>query len=254
MKTLLILVDGMRSDSFTDIPSAQRILSKSAYTLNARTVIPSITLPCHMSLFHSTDPSRHGITSNVYIPMANPINGLFEVLSRSGKKCSAFYGWEELRDISRPGSLLFTYYCAGRHIGREAMNNNITDAAIDYLKNYENDFAFLYLGYTDWAGHNFGWMSDGYLTAIKNSWNNIERIIDTLSDDYSIIITADHGGHDRSHGTEMPEDMTIPIIMLGNGVPDDISLEGASIKDIAPTIVSLLEVEPDPEWEGHSLI
>ena len=27
--------------------------------------------------------------------------------------------------------------------------------------------------------------------------------------------TADHGGHDRTHGTDSPEDMTIPFIIKG---------------------------------------
>ena len=35
------------------------------------------------------------------------------------------------------------------------------------------------------------------------------------STDYDVILTADHGGHDRIHGTELPEDMTIPVLMQG---------------------------------------
>ena len=41
MKTLLILVDGMRPDALADIPEAQAMLSKSSYSLHARTVFPS---------------------------------------------------------------------------------------------------------------------------------------------------------------------------------------------------------------------
>ena len=46
MKVLLILVDGMRADSFENCKSAQAFMKKSAYTLNAQTVMPSVwTLP-----------------------------------------------------------------------------------------------------------------------------------------------------------------------------------------------------------------
>ena len=31
----------------------------------------------------------------------------------------------------------------------------------------------------------------------------------------SLWFTADHGGHDRTHGTGSPEDMTIPFIIKG---------------------------------------
>jgi len=253
MRTLLISVDGMRPDAITDNRHFKDIIQKSAYTLEARTVIPSVTLPAHLSMFHSVDPSRHGITNNTYTPMARPINGICEVLRPLLKQCAFFHGWDELRDLARPGSTNFSYFCAGRFIGREAMNNNVTNAAIEYLNEYPTDFAFLYLGYTDWAGHQFGWMSDGYMEAISNSWENIHKVLNNLPDDYSVIITADHGGHDRTHGSQMPEDMTIPIIAIGPDFKPGTVFENASIKDIPPTIVKLLGVDPDPDWEGKSL-
>ena len=254
MKVLLILVDGMRPDSITNIPQAQKIIGKSKYTMEATTVIPSVTLPCHISLFHSVDPARHGTTTNIYMPQVRPIEGLCEVLNKRDMQCAMFYGWGELRDICRPSSLAFSYFCSGRFIGREAMTNKLADATIEYLKENDTDFTFLYLGYTDWAGHQYGWMSDGYMDAMRNTWVNIDKVIEALPEDYTVIITADHGGHDRTHGTEMPEDMIIPIIALGKNFMPGEKFENANLKDIAPTITKLLEVEPDREWEGRSLI
>ena len=69
MKVLLILVDGMRPDALPFIQKAKEIMQSSLYTMDAKTVFPSVTLPCHMSLFHSTIPQRHGITTNLYLPM-----------------------------------------------------------------------------------------------------------------------------------------------------------------------------------------
>ena len=42
--------------------------------------------------------------------------------------------------------------------------------------------------------------------------------------------TADHGGHDRTHGTDSPEDMTIPFIIKGKNfkVGEKISRPGKS--------------------------
>ena len=85
MKVLLILVDGMRPDALPKVDAAQKIISKSAYNMNAQTVMPSVTFPCHMSLFHSVDPGRHGTTTNTYMPQVRPIDGLCEVLSRAKK-------------------------------------------------------------------------------------------------------------------------------------------------------------------------
>ena len=51
--------------------------------------------------------------------------------------------------------------------------------------------------------------------------------------------TADHGGHDRTHGTDSPEDMTIPFIIKGKDFKAGEKLENVSIKDIAPTVAKL---------------
>ena len=76
-KVILISVDGMRPDGFLACknPYIEQMMQKSYYTLDGTTVLPSVTLPCHMSLFHSTPPQRHGITTNLYQPMARPIDG-----------------------------------------------------------------------------------------------------------------------------------------------------------------------------------
>ncbi len=60
MRTLLIVVDGMRPDAIAAIPQVQKLLKNASYTMTATTVMPSVTLPCHMSLFHSVDPSNMG--------------------------------------------------------------------------------------------------------------------------------------------------------------------------------------------------
>ena len=254
MRVLLILVDGMRPDAIEKSDRVKKILNKASYSMNTNTVMPSMTLPCHMSLFHSVDPSRHGITTNVYSPQVRPVKGLCEVLLQNEKKSAFFYNWEELRDLSRPGSLEFSFFCKGRDVGYDKANNIVTDAAIECLSQNYIDFAFLYLGYTDMAGHEYGWMSKEYMNAIENSLDNIERIINSLPDDYTVFITADHGGHDRIHGTDMKEDMLIPLIIVGDGFKENTIIKSANIKDIAPTITSVLGIKPDVEWEGKSLI
>ncbi len=254
MKVVLILVDGMRPDAICDIPSAQKMTEKSTYTMQAQAVMPSVTLPCHMSLFHSVDPMRHGITTNTYTPQVRPVKGLCEVLSDAGKDCAFFYNWEELRDLSRPGSLIKSYYVSDRKLGFEAANRLVTDAAITSIKEDDPDFMFVYLGWPDHAGHWHGWMSDEYMHAVRRSWDEIDRLTAELSDEYTIIITADHGGHDRGHGADIPEDMLIPLYLSGKDFEENKEISTASIMDIAPTITKLFDLSAPAEWEGKSLI
>lgn len=254
MKVVMILPDGMRPDSLPDMEKAQKIIAESSYTMNALTVSPSVTLPCHISLFHSVTPQRHGTTTNTYAPQVRPVNGLCEVLKQADKKCALFYNWEEIRDVSRPNSLAHACFYAGRRIGYKLAGEILTDEAIRYLKTFDTDFTFIYFGYPDMQGHNYGWMTDEYMEAVQSSWDNIEKIITELGDEYTYIITTDHGGHDRTHGTEMPEDMVIPVIIRGKDFEKGKELENVNIMDLAPTIAKLLGTQPDPEWEGKSLI
>ncbi len=254
MRVLLISVDGMRPDAVVQNTTARSYIERAVYSMKASSVMPSVTLPCHMSMFHSVDPGRHGTTTNYYMPQVRPIKGLFDVLAEAKKKCAFFYNWEQLRDLSRPGSLSYSFFCAGRTHGYEEANNIITDCAIEYIGNNNVDFTFLYLGYLDEAGHAFGWMSEEYMKALDNSWRNIDRIVKTLHEDYVVIVTSDHGGHDRSHGTEMPEDMTVPFIAFGKGIEEGKEISDVSIMDVPPTVSSLLGVNPDEDWEGKNAL
>lgn len=74
-KVILISVNGMRPDGFLACgdPYAGQMMAKATYTLCGTTVMPSATLPCHMSLFHGVPPQRHGITTKLYLPVARPM-------------------------------------------------------------------------------------------------------------------------------------------------------------------------------------
>lgn len=253
-KVLLILADGMRPDALGGIPFVEQLLARSAYTMGAQTVFPSITLPCHMSLFHSVDPQRHGTTINTYMPQVRPINGLCEQLALAGKTSAFFYEWHELRDLVRPGSLTHSFFY--NNADKLKVPPVIADAAIRYLTEESPDFAFLYFELPDHMGHSSesGWMGPEYRQAVRTVWEQIQRVMAEVEDTYSVIITADHGGHDRTHGTAMPEDMTIPVICCGKIFQPGEIQRTVSIKDLAPTVAKILGAAPAAAWEGAALV
>ncbi len=255
MKTLLILADGVRPDSIKELAFTETIKKTSSYCMNGRSVVPSVTLPCHMSIFHSVDPIRHGVTTNTYIPQVRPINGLCEVLKARGLKCSFFFDWEELRDLARPGSLYISSFRSGRVDDYEKTKDYTYEKVLEHLTSPDaSDFTFWYIGWTDEAGHANGWMSDEYMRAVRETMAKIESLISKLPEDFNVIFTADHGGHDRCHGTELDEDMLVPMFFLGKAFEPGKELESVSLNDIAPTIVKLHGIEPDRDWEGKSVI
>lgn len=257
-KVILVLVDGMRPDGIQQCgdPFLEELAAESTSSFSARTVYPSMTLPCHTSLFFSVEPERHGILTNDWHPMVRPIDSLGDVTARYYKKAAMFYNWEQLRDLNRPGSLHFSHFESGDLPHEAAMEREqvMTGLAIDYIQKETPDFVFLYLGHTDHAGHEYGWMTQPYLEAVANASQCIRRVKETLCPEYHLIVTADHGGHDRDHGSRMKEDMTIPMIFYGPSFPAGEQPKELSIKDIAPTIASLLGMRFPPQWEGKRIL
>ncbi len=254
-KVILISIDGMRPDGLKKCNNVylDELMKKSSYTFNAKTVYPSITLPCHLSMFHSVPPERHGTLSNDYVKPVRPVNGLFEQLKAAGKKSAMYYGWEPLREIGRPGSLIAAEYIHAYSF--EHTDGMLTERAISYIKEAHPDFVFLYMVETDEkGGHDSGWMSDTYLDYISHAINNVKKVIEEAGDEYTVIVTADHGGHDRMHGTDLPEDMTIPMFFFGDKFKAGVELPNVSILDIAPTIADVMGIPSAGEWEGKSLV
>lgn len=253
-KFLLILVDGMRPDGLLQCGHGflPGLMKTAAYSLRARTVMPSVTLPCHCSLFFSVDPERHGITTNLWMPPVRPIDSLIDAVAQAGGKTGSFYNWEPLRDLSRPGNLSCSYYIGMKGLENQA-DEMVTDKAIEYIRDQSPDFVFLYLGRTDEAGHDKGWMTEEYLQAVRTASACIQKVTSILPEEYSFVVTADHGGHSRLHGTEQPEDMTIPIFFQGRDFAPGRELENLSIKDIAPTILTHMGGSLPREWEGRAI-
>ena len=253
-KVILISIDGMRPDGVMNCgnPYVQEMMKKGAYTLTAQTVIPSVTLPCHTSMFHSVTPERHGITTNLYMPQVRPVSGLFEQIAGAGGSCAMYYGWEPLRDVARPGSLRYAEYF--HSYAADATDGYLTDRALVRIEQDHPDFVFLYMVETDEkGGHDSGWMTQTYLDYISAAIDNVKRVVERFGDEYTIIITADHGGHGRGHGSADPQDMTIPMFFLGERFEPGVALEGVTILDLAPTIASIMNVPAAPEWEGKVL-
>jgi len=253
-KVILISIDGMRPDGLRACgsPALAELEKKCAYTYTGRTVMPSVTLPCHFSMTHSVTPERHGILTNTYIPQVRPVKGIFEKI-READGVSAFcYGWEPLRDIALPGTLKFASYVQAYM--EESSDTVLTDEAARIIERHHPDFVMLYMVETDEkGGHDNGWMSGEYLRRVRIAFENAKRIIDRFGGEYRVIITADHGGHGRSHGTEMDEDMTIPLFFFGPEFEAGRELSGVSVLDITPTIAKLMGIAPEHEWEGKAL-
>lgn len=256
---ILFSVDGMRADGLqkAETPNIDALVNSGVSTFSAQTVMPSVTLPCHSSMFRAVPPTRHGVVTNTFTPLARPVPSIMDVVRHARLKAAAFYNWEQLRDLASPGALehsLMMRNCSVPEGDRE-----LAEAAGALIKRTADDpyaFIFVYLGHTDVTGHASGWMSEPYLEAISNADASVGIVLEAARqagtmEQTAVIVTADHGGHGQTHGTDMPEDMTIPWVCVGPGVPRGKAIEApVSIMDNPPTIAALLGLEPGEHWEG----
>lgn len=257
-KVLFIMLDGCRPDGLAQAktPHLDSLWQNGAYTWTARSVMPSVTLPCHTSIFRGVSPQKHGVgTDNIFRQSAAAFPSLFDTLSMANKQNAMFYSWEQLRDVSSPGSLRISY-CVAADYGADN-DTRVAVQAADYLVREKPDFCFLYLGDIDIHGHLFGWMSSEYIGAIESNDKAVGLVLDALAkaglrDQYTILVHADHGGHGTDHSTDTPEDMTIPWFINGPGVKRGHVIQTpVSLLNTPATIAYLLDVERPEVWEAE---
>ena len=82
-----------------------------------------------------------------------------------------------------------------------------------------------------------------------------------LLDRAIIVFTADHGEELREHGrfqhgnTLYQESVRIPLFIAGPGLPAGrVVTDQVSLVDVAPTVLELLGLPPEPRFEGRSLL
>jgi predicted AlkP superfamily pyrophosphatase or phosphodiesterase len=181
--------------------------------------------------------------------MARPLPGLMDLAHSHGLKSAMIHNWEPLRDLNRPETLDVSFF-ANRSYEVDG-DDLIAEEAVRLIPKHQPDFAFVYLGTVDTRGHMYGWMSDGYFRQIERVDGALGVVLNALPSPSNVVLQADHGGHDRTHGTEMPEDMTIPWLVAGPAIKQNYAIQApVSLLDTAPTLARLLELPAHPQWEG----
>jgi predicted AlkP superfamily pyrophosphatase or phosphodiesterase len=254
---VLISIDGLRPDAIeaAGARNLQRMLREGAYTLRARTIVPSRTLPSHTSMLTGVPPAVHGITWNyerVGSTGAVEVPTVFDVAQAAGKTTAGFFGKAKFRHLLRRGAPQFRMAPSGSDLWSAP---RITQEVQDYLGHRKPDFVFVHLIDPDIAGHSMGWMSAPYRFAVRRADAAVARIAAAARRAYDgdvvVIVTADHGGHGRDHGTEQDVDMNIPWIAWGRGVTPGEITAPVSTMDSAATALWLLGVTRPDNWVGR---
>jgi predicted AlkP superfamily pyrophosphatase or phosphodiesterase len=258
---IVISMDGMRPDAIEKYgaKTLQRLMREGTYAEKAQTIFPSKTLPSHTSMLTGVPPEIHGVTWNddrVDSHGTVDVQTVFEVAKAEGYHTAAFFSKAKFHHLQKDGTLDYTQ--APNGMDKWMATRTVGDVGT-YLKHERPNVLFVHLAEADYAGHSIGWMSFAYKWAVNQVDHAVKHVLDAADDaygegNYTVIVTADHGGHDRNHGEDVPSDMTIPWIVWGEGVNKGLHVTDAvKTMDTAATVLWLLGL-PEPEaWTGRAV-
>lgn len=250
-RVVILSIDGLRPDaiSLAPMPNLMALMQSGAYSLTAQTVYPSVTLVAHTSMLSGLCPAKHGVDWNDYLPERGYAQGtdLFDITHAAGLQTYMVVGKKKLEQITEPSSLTNALF----------VNDRDTVIMERLLQDFPEDFGVLFIHFaiTDGMGHSYGWLSPQQLSVLFRADEALGQFLNELDarnlrNETLLIITADHGGHGTTHGSNAPEDMTIPWIAVGPGIQPRQLTSFIQTTDTAATAAFALGLPIPAEWDG----
>jgi arylsulfatase A-like enzyme len=213
---VVVSIDGLRPDVITPaMKSLHRLYLQGSSARVARTISKSATLPSHASMVSGVDADEHGLDFNAYRPERGNIGRptMFSVAHQAGLPTYMFVGKAKLKHLlGKPSDAQLKVVGGGcRRLIKEAQPQ---------LQQMKRGVLFMHFADPDSAGHRTGWMTDPYVAAVHDADACLENVMETIEkgghmERTLLVVTSDHGGHGRSHGTRMEVDQRIPWYAWG---------------------------------------
>ena len=139
----------------------------------------------------------------------------------------------------------------------EMMAKEICDAALARLDS--NNFIFINFANADMVGHTA--KREAIISAVETVDKELKRLTEAvLSKDGVVLVIADHGNAERMIDPETGEEHTahttnvVPCILVSNQHKHITLKSDGGLKEVAPTILDLLDIEKPNTMTGESLI
>ena len=254
---LVIGVDGAGSYfSETYTPNLDRIFRDGSITYDVAVGSISEKVSSWVSLLHGVDYPVHKITAkNLTAPY--PADSEFPSVFRAvreqdpGARIAVACSWPTINDSIVEDGIGID------KITKEENDINLADSVCEYLhENGVPKLMFAAFEEVDCAGHDYGFGSQPHIGAITKTDMLIGAIYDTyrelgVLDDTLVIVTANHGGYDMSHGGNNRADTKVMFAVSGesvikNGTPKDMETQ-----DVAAVVMYALGLECPENWTSR---
>ena len=213
VKTILVIsIDALHPDALGPETSKNiyRMMQQGSYTLDGHSTRPPKTLVSHAAMFSGIPPEKGGRKNNSWHTGELQIKGetIFNTAKFLGFSTGFFYSKEKLG------------YLVNQTIDQHKLDSDFSvDNAMDFFRASEQkQFCFLHISGLDQSGPVDGWLSPGYMEELFFIDKSIAPLIEIVKSkgNYLIIITSDHAGHGKIHGSDHPDDAKLPLIMVSD--------------------------------------
>lgn len=211
---VIISIDALHPDALrrAEIPTLQQLMESGAYTLDGHSTDPPKTLIAHTAMFTGMNPAENGKKGNSWQPGQARVGRptIFDSARSYGFRTGYFYSKQKL------GYLINAAVDA-----HEWSRENSIGLAEAFIKTPGPHFMFLHVSGLDEVGPQYGWLSPEYLEELFYIDDYLSSLVDSIKGEknFLIVITSDHAGHDKIHGSQHPEDYRLPLIISSDTVP-----------------------------------
>lgn len=254
----------------SEMPTLKKLVGEGAVTWTAQTIFPSKTLPSHTSMLTGLAPAKHHVLWNNYEPARGIILAptIFSLAKQNDPHVvtAMFAGKAKFRHFLQTGSLdLFDFKGPKQEMTGDVAEEVeksvnpaqvVAKAAAAFIAEKKPNLCFIHFPDPDSAGHKSGWGSPEQKEAFKVSDEALSQVMQaiqkaSIAQNSVIIISADHGGHEKTHGLNIPDDMTIPWIVWGKGVRKNFAItQAVTTYDSSATALWLLGVPLPADFDG----
>ncbi len=255
-RVVVVSVDGLRPDALSaaSTPTISRLWKRGAYSFRAQTVFPPITVPSHASMLTGLTPKRHGMIKSRWKPgqATVAVDTVFTLAHAHGLKTAMVVAKRKLGFLKKSET--------PRHVKIiSALAPEVASTAAWVLESKRPHLLFIHFADPDNQGHRYGWRTPPYFGALSRVDLGVAILLQALEksellSETVLILTADHGGHLKSHSTELRENMTIPWIAFGTGIREGYEISDDIVTtDTAATILYILNLPIPDGWDGRPL-
>lgn len=256
-KVLIIGIDGVRPDAFqaANTPNMDALIAHGAVSYTAQAEDISLSGPCWSTILTGVHRNKHLVVDNTF--SVNNFAGyphFFARLRHEGGACpgirtASIVHWAPVNTniVQNNSDVMQTY----------TTDDAVRDAVVAELAGAATDVIYLHLDDVDAAGHSYGFSPSvpQYVAAIQQEDVRVGQIMSAVTarptyadEDWLVIIVSDHGGSGYSHGGNTAQERTTILAVSGAASQVGATITGATLADVAPTVLTFLGVAIDPAW------